>query len=167
DTNVHGDEGTNSLRLSFVDQSGRNLNTVQNEVFQSSLGDYFVHLSPTDMRMTSLTRSVMLRKGSHLGTQLVMCPNGSFIGGALAQANMLKRFKNLEADYGKLAETHAECKEIVRKLVDARFALEHNLRLYLDMSERFKKVKDEHSGCTVRLQMLEGQNSELSQVNKD
>ncbi|GJR22199.1 hypothetical protein Tco_0970726 [Tanacetum coccineum] len=77
---------------------------------------------------------------------------------------MLKGFKNPKADYVKLDETHAKCEETVRKPVDARLALEHNLRLYLDMSERFKKVKDEHSGCTVRLQMLEGQNSELSQL---
>nr|GEX72784.1 hypothetical protein [Tanacetum cinerariifolium] len=49
--------------------------------------------------------------------------------GALAQADMLKRFKNLQADYNSLAETHADY------------------------------------GDTV--QLLEGQKSELSQVNKD
>ncbi|GJR22200.1 hypothetical protein Tco_0970727 [Tanacetum coccineum] len=57
DTDVYGDEGTNSLRLSFIDQSGRNLNTVQTEVFQSSPGDHSVYPSPTDTRMASLTRS--------------------------------------------------------------------------------------------------------------
>nr|GEY88673.1 hypothetical protein [Tanacetum cinerariifolium] len=42
-----------------------------------------------------------------------------------------------------------------------------SLRLYLEMSERFKKLKNDHAGCTEQVQLLEGQNSELSQVNKD
>nr|GEW07405.1 hypothetical protein [Tanacetum cinerariifolium] len=149
DTDVRGDEGTNSLRLgSFVDQSGRNLNTIQTEVFQSSPGDHFVHPNPTDTRIDSLTRSV---------------PRGNIEEGESSQspayyADMLERFENLQADYDKLAETHAECEEAVQKLVDARLALEHNSRLYLDMSEQFKKVKDEHASCTERLQMLEDRN---------
>ncbi|GJX46751.1 hypothetical protein Tco_0271941 [Tanacetum coccineum] len=57
-TDARDDEETNSLRLgSFVDQSGRNLTLVQTEVFQSSLGNHYVHPSPTVERTTSPTRS--------------------------------------------------------------------------------------------------------------
>nr|GEV76233.1 hypothetical protein [Tanacetum cinerariifolium] len=35
------------------------------------------------------------------------------------------------------------------------------------MSERFKKIKNDHAGCSEQVQLLEGQKSELSQVNKD
>ncbi|GKA46234.1 hypothetical protein Tco_0739117, partial [Tanacetum coccineum] len=87
--------------------------------------------------------------------------------GALAQANMLERFENLQADYDKLAKTHAGCEDIVRQLIDARAVSQQNSKLYLEMSERFKKVKNDHAGCTEKIQLLEDRNSELSQVNKN
>ncbi|GJW99390.1 hypothetical protein Tco_0183304 [Tanacetum coccineum] len=87
--------------------------------------------------------------------------------GALAQTDMLERFKNLQADYDKLAETHADCENTVRQLIDDREASQQNSRLYLEMSERFKKVKNDHAGCAEKIQLLEDRNSELSRANKD
>nr|GEX53497.1 hypothetical protein [Tanacetum cinerariifolium]GEX53669.1 hypothetical protein [Tanacetum cinerariifolium] len=49
-----------------------------------------------------------------------------------------QRFENLQADYNSLAKTHADCGDT-----------------------------NDHAGCTEQFQLLEGQNSELSQVNKD
>ncbi|GKC15783.1 hypothetical protein Tco_1012565, partial [Tanacetum coccineum] len=65
--------------------------------------------------------------------------------GAMAQTDMLERFENLLANYDSLAETHVECSEIVRKLVDARLSLEHNAKLYMDAINRLRAVKEEHS----------------------
>ncbi|GJT99349.1 anaphase-promoting complex subunit 10 [Tanacetum coccineum] len=95
---AHGDEGTNTHRLGpLVDQPGGNLTTV------------------------------MLRKASHLGTMLTMCPNAQKDSNALNNANALER---------------------------AWFAV-------------FKKLKNDHAGCTEKIQLLEDRNSELSNINKD
>ncbi|GJY55918.1 hypothetical protein Tco_0455033 [Tanacetum coccineum] len=58
-------------------------------------------------------------------------------------------------------------KETVGKLIQARVDLKHNAKLYNDMVERYRKVRDEHSGCAEKLRVVEDQNSELSRVNKD
>nr|GEV56681.1 hypothetical protein [Tanacetum cinerariifolium] len=87
--------------------------------------------------------------------------------GALAQTDILKRFKNLQAYYDQLIETHSEYGKTVKKLVLARLDLEHNSNLYINMADWYKMVKSEHDGCTKKLEVLENQNSELSQVNKD
>ncbi|GJY05342.1 hypothetical protein Tco_0371282 [Tanacetum coccineum] len=63
---------------------------------------------------------------------------------AMAQANNLERFENLQDDYTKLAEAHRECSDTVRKLVTARQDLEHNVKLYTDMTDRYKGLKEEH-----------------------
>nr|GEV94386.1 hypothetical protein [Tanacetum cinerariifolium] len=65
------------------------------------------------------------------------------------------------------SKTYAECGDTVRQLLEARETSQQSLRLYLEMSEWFKKLKNDHSGFTKQVQLLEGQISELSQVNKD
>ncbi|GJR39388.1 retrovirus-related pol polyprotein from transposon TNT 1-94 [Tanacetum coccineum] len=87
--------------------------------------------------------------------------------GAMAQTDMLERFENLLADYDALAETHSECSETVRKLVDARLDLEHNAKLYTDAMNRYKTVKEEHAGCGQRIQILENEKNYLSAANHD
>nr|GEV94385.1 hypothetical protein [Tanacetum cinerariifolium] len=87
--------------------------------------------------------------------------------GALAQADIIKRFKNLQTDYNSLTKTHAECGDTVRQLLEARETSQQSLRLYLEMSEWFKKLKNDHASCTKQVQLLKGQISELSHVNKD
>ncbi|GKG45422.1 hypothetical protein Tco_0495500, partial [Tanacetum coccineum] len=49
--------------------------------------------------------------------------------GAMAQTKNLERFENLQDDYGKLAKTHGECSDTIRKLVTTRQDLEQNARL--------------------------------------
>nr|GEW36315.1 hypothetical protein [Tanacetum cinerariifolium] len=89
--------------------------------------------------------------------------------GALAQADMLERFENLHADYNSLAETHAECGNTVWRLLEAREASQQSSRLYLEMSEWFKKPKNDHAGCTEQIQLLRGlkrkRDSSLSLAN--
>ncbi|GJW63018.1 hypothetical protein Tco_0114902 [Tanacetum coccineum] len=75
--------------------------------------------------------------------------------GAMAHTDMLERFENLLADYDSLAETHAECSEMVWKLVDARLDLEHNAKLYMDVINRLRAVKEEHAAA--RIQSLESE----------
>ncbi|GJR56643.1 hypothetical protein Tco_1407164 [Tanacetum coccineum] len=70
-------------------------------------------------------------------------------------------------DYGKLAETHGECSNIVLKLVTARQDLEQNARLYTNMSDHYKGLKEEHQGCNDRFQVLEKEKNELSMTNRD
>ncbi|GJX35973.1 hypothetical protein Tco_0247530 [Tanacetum coccineum] len=91
----------------------------------------------------------------------------SLARGALAQTDILERFEHLQAEFDRLAKTHADCGDTVRQLVDAREASRQSLRLYLEMAERFKKVKNDHASCTKKIQLLEDQNGELSQANKD
>ncbi|GKB61790.1 hypothetical protein Tco_0917976 [Tanacetum coccineum] len=91
----------------------------------------------------------------------------SLAQGALAQTDILKRFEHLQANFDRLAETHSECGETVRKLVQARLDLAHSSHLYTTLSNQCKIVKSEHEGCAGKLEVLESRNSELSQVNKD
>nr|GEX27905.1 hypothetical protein [Tanacetum cinerariifolium] len=113
--------------------------------------------------------------------------------GALAQADILERFENLQADYNSLAETRGVIGSGYRvlsgrvesdfcfkkltcnptrlgfglsgsggiRLLEAREALQQSSRLYLEMSERFKKLKNDHAGCIEQVRLLEGQNSEF------
>ncbi|GJV76787.1 hypothetical protein Tco_1508371 [Tanacetum coccineum] len=136
-------EETNSLRLgSLVDQSGGNLNIVHTEVLQSSSSNHSAHPSPTAERRTSPVRSPLQ------GTQEE--------SNALNNANALER-SWFSLARGALAQTN----------ILEREALRQSLRLYLEMAERFKKVKNDHASCTKKIQLLEDQNIELSQANKD
>nr|GEZ24383.1 putative reverse transcriptase domain-containing protein [Tanacetum cinerariifolium] len=184
----HHDSANHSVH---EDQTARNLTLVLTEVLQSFPNNHIVHHSSIAKRTTSPTRLSVLGAHAHEGEssrgQAYYVP-GWFIywrcrvdnpmwcrelmihlvpsaaqkesnaldnpialerawfalgWGALAQSDILERFKNLQADYNSLAETHRECKDT------------------------FKKLKNDHVGRTEKVQLLEGQNSELSQVNKD
>nr|GEU65187.1 hypothetical protein [Tanacetum cinerariifolium] len=87
--------------------------------------------------------------------------------GAMAQTDILKRFENLQDDYTRLAETHVKCSDTVKKLVTAWHDLEHNAKLYTDMANRYKGLKEEHSGCDQKLKALEQEKNELSVVIRD
>nr|GEX29399.1 hypothetical protein [Tanacetum cinerariifolium] len=72
--------------------------------------------------------------------------------GALAQADMLERFENLQANYNSLAETHADCGDTIRQLLKAREASQQSLRLYLEMSEREERSKEDLLALMSRLE---------------
>nr|GEV39290.1 hypothetical protein [Tanacetum cinerariifolium] len=78
----------------------------------------------------------------------------SLVRGALAQTDILERFKHLQGEFDKLVETHAKCREIVGKLVQARLDLAYGSYLYTTLSERHKAVKNEHEGCVGKLEAL-------------
>ncbi|GKC03470.1 hypothetical protein Tco_0995080 [Tanacetum coccineum] len=80
---------------------------------------------------------------------------------------MLERFENLLADYDNLAEAHAECSEMVRKLVTTRLNLEHNAKLYTDAINRLRTIREEHVGCGQKIQILEKEKNNLSSTNHD
>ncbi|GKF77339.1 hypothetical protein Tco_0229809, partial [Tanacetum coccineum] len=52
---------------------------------------------------------------------------------------MLERFENLLADYDNLVEAHAECPEMVRKLVTTRQDLEHNAARIVSLVAKLAK----------------------------
>ncbi|GJY91294.1 hypothetical protein Tco_0506490, partial [Tanacetum coccineum] len=87
----------------------------------------------------------------------------SLAQGALAQTDILERFENLQADFGKLAESHAECGDLDGKLVQARLDVKHSSDLYNSMSDLFKAFRSGHKGCAGKLEALENRNRELSQ----
>nr|GEW73935.1 hypothetical protein [Tanacetum cinerariifolium] len=87
--------------------------------------------------------------------------------GVMAQTDMLDRFENLLADYDELAETHFECSEIVRNLVDARLDMEHNAKLYNNAISRYHMLKEEHTRCGQKVKSLEEERNSLSVVNRD
>ncbi|GJX44438.1 hypothetical protein Tco_0261114 [Tanacetum coccineum] len=193
DTNVHEDEETNSLRLgSFVDESVRNLTLAQTEVFQSSpdahvdegessrhqayyVPEWFIHQRCL-LYMPMWCRELMVhlvppaaREESNALTNATALERAWFaLGrGALSHEDIQERFENLQADYNSLSETHSECTDTVRKLVQARLDLAHSSHLYTNLADRYKVVKSEHENCTEKLEVLENRNRELSQVNKD
>ncbi|GJZ26900.1 hypothetical protein Tco_0571153 [Tanacetum coccineum] len=73
--------------------------------------------------------------------------------GAMAQTDMLERFENLLADYDALAETYAECSEMVQEYVAARVDLEHNAKLYIDAINCIRVVNKEHTGCGQKAEL--------------
>ncbi|GKC30899.1 hypothetical protein Tco_1038193 [Tanacetum coccineum] len=91
----------------------------------------------------------------------------SLARGALAQTDILERFENLQANFDELAESHAECGDLVGKLVQARLDVQHSSGLYNSLSDRFKAFRSAHEGCARRLEASKNRNRELSQVNKD
>nr|GEV03957.1 hypothetical protein [Tanacetum cinerariifolium] len=81
--------------------------------------------------------------------------------------DIFKRFENLQADFGRLAESHTKCGDMAEKLVQARLDLAHSSHLYTSLSDRYKAFKNDHEGCAGKLKGLENHNRELSQANKD
>nr|GEZ11870.1 hypothetical protein [Tanacetum cinerariifolium] len=84
--------------------------------------------------------------------------------GSIAQTDILKRFENLQTDFKKLTESHAECGDLSGKLIQARLDLTHNTHLYTSLSDWHKALKNEHEGCAGKLEGLENRNRELSQA---
>ncbi|GJY13565.1 hypothetical protein Tco_0382874 [Tanacetum coccineum] len=91
----------------------------------------------------------------------------SLARGAMDQTDILKRFENLQDDYNRLANAHAECLDTVWKLVTARQDLKHNARLYTDVINCYKELKEEHAGCEQIVKLLEDERNNLSVVNID
>nr|GEX09191.1 hypothetical protein [Tanacetum cinerariifolium] len=162
---------TNNLRLgSFVDQTGKDLNAGTTEECESSCSQalYVPNWTiPRRCRVDSLMwcRELMV----HLAPPMTHEESN-----ALSNAVALERAwfnlaqgENLQDDYDKLVEVHAEYEMPVRKLVTARVDLEHNAKLYTDMAGGYKRVKEEHEGCVNKLQVLEEERNELSHTNKD
>ncbi|GKE22571.1 hypothetical protein Tco_1434083, partial [Tanacetum coccineum] len=87
--------------------------------------------------------------------------------GAMAQTNMLERFENLLDDCDMFVETHSECSETIRKLVDTRLDLDHNAKLYTNAVSRHHALKEEHMGCEQKVKALEEERNNLSVVNRD
>ncbi|GJT94135.1 hypothetical protein Tco_1082980 [Tanacetum coccineum] len=86
----------------------------------------------------------------------------SLARGALSQTDILERFEHLQTDFDRLVEEHAGCEDTIRQLVSTRELSQQNFRLYLDISERFRKYKNDHANCPDRIRLLEDQNNELS-----
>ncbi|GKC04412.1 hypothetical protein Tco_0996022, partial [Tanacetum coccineum] len=188
----HDDERTDTLRLGTSGgQSGRVLVDTTTEVVQSSPGnidegesswgrafympdwsihrrcrldtpewcrELMVHLAP----LAAQEESNALNNATALERAWF-----SLSRGALAQTEILERFEQIQASFDELAETHAGCEDTVRQLLDAREISQLNSRLYLDVSERFRKFKNDHAGCPDRIRFLEDRNNELSQVNNE
>nr|GEY10909.1 hypothetical protein [Tanacetum cinerariifolium] len=91
----------------------------------------------------------------------------SLARGSISHTDILKRFENLQTDFKKLAESHAECGDLSGKLVQARLDLTHNTHLYTSLFDRYKALKNEHEGCAGKLEGLENRKRELSQANMD
>ncbi|GKA56075.1 hypothetical protein Tco_0755147 [Tanacetum coccineum] len=102
--------------------------------------ELMVHLAPlaTQEESNALTNDVSLQRAWF-----------SLARGAMAQTNILERLENLLADYDTLADTHAECSKMVRKLVTAREDLEHNAKLYTDAINLYR--------AAARIQSLEAE----------
>nr|GEW81051.1 hypothetical protein [Tanacetum cinerariifolium] len=81
--------------------------------------------------------------------------------------DVLERFENLQANFGRLVESHAECKDMAGKLIQARLDLDHSSHLYTSLSDQYKAFKSNHEGYVGKLEGLENHNRELAHVNKD
>nr|GEW33880.1 putative reverse transcriptase domain-containing protein [Tanacetum cinerariifolium] len=180
-------EETNSLRLgSFVNQFRRDLNVDKIEVFLSSQAGHSAHHSPAARKTLSQPRTIL--HGLHANEELMvhLAPSAaqeesndltnpialerawfSLARWAMAQTDILERFENLQDDYTKLVEAYGECSNTVRKLVTARQDLEHNVKLYTDMADHYKGLKEDHVGCVDQFQELEKEKNEFSSISKD
>ncbi|GJY30340.1 hypothetical protein Tco_0413835 [Tanacetum coccineum] len=164
---AHDDnEETNSLRLgSFVDQSGRDLNADKTEVFLSSLAGHSAHHSPAAEKIPSPPKAILQEASS------VDLPHFEWRSGELMvhlaplaaqeESNALTNVVDLERAWFSLARGALAQTDILE-----RVDLEHNAKLYNDITNQYKKVKEEHTGCANRLQVLEKEKNELSKVNR-
>nr|GEV49880.1 hypothetical protein [Tanacetum cinerariifolium] len=177
----HHDEETDDLNLgSSGEQSGRALTLVNTEVIQPSPKCQRVNQCPivdrvaTPLRTATQGDNAEAGESSREGALYVpgwsihrRCRVDNLMWGSLAQTDILKRFKNLQTDFDRLAESHAECGDLVGKLVQARLDLTYSSHLYTSLSDRHKTLKNEHEGCAGKLEGLENHNRELSQANRD
>ncbi|GJQ91874.1 hypothetical protein Tco_0003013 [Tanacetum coccineum] len=105
-------------------------------------------------------------------------PSQGFSNGAsLSQTQEILAGQNLEeSPPAAQVESNALTNEValqrpwfktIRKLVTARQDLEHNARLYTNMANLYKGLKEEHVGCEKKVKALEGERNDLTVVNKD
>ncbi|GKA51914.1 hypothetical protein Tco_0745110 [Tanacetum coccineum] len=127
---------------SFVNQYGRDLNADKTKVFLSSLAGHSTHHSPAARKILSQPRTILHGESSH--SQDVYVPKWaiprrcmltlywcrraySLARWAMAQADILERFENLQDDYTKLEPRLIGNALILSgKLYTARQELEHN-----------------------------------------
>nr|GEV13689.1 hypothetical protein [Tanacetum cinerariifolium] len=86
----------------------------------------------------------------------------SLARGALAQTNIFERFEHLQGEFDKLAETHAECGKIVRKLVQASQNDEPS-QANRDQASRIRQLEDELARKDSALVYAERLNAERAQ----
>nr|GEW15126.1 hypothetical protein [Tanacetum cinerariifolium] len=117
----------------------------ENQSLYDSHHDSANHSGHEDQTIRNLTlvptEVLMLMRVSGLEIKLITCQSGSFTEGAVWTT--------------------------LCGLLEARKASQQSSRPYLEIFKRFKKLKNDHAGCTEQVQLLKGQNSELSPVNKD
>nr|GEY84918.1 hypothetical protein [Tanacetum cinerariifolium] len=150
DQSFHASDHDSANHSVHKDQTKRNLTIVLTEVLQTSSGDHSVHHSLTVERTTSPAR--LSAQGAH-GDEAQEESNALdnytaferawFALGrrALAQADMLKRFENLQADYNSLAKTHADSGDTIRQLLEAREASELS-HVNKDQALKIKELED-------------------------
>ncbi|GJS24963.1 hypothetical protein Tco_0453595 [Tanacetum coccineum] len=172
------DEETDTLWLrTSRGQSGKVLTNADTEVVRPSLVHHSAHHSPPVTQMVSPLRSIQIGNVDeawfrellvHLAPPAAQEESNalnnataldralfSLARGALAQNDILERFEHLQTDFDRLAEEHAGCEDTVRQLASARELSQQNSRLYLDISERFRKFKNDHANCPDRFRLLE------------
>ncbi|GKA18453.1 hypothetical protein Tco_0698368 [Tanacetum coccineum] len=124
------------------------------------------HHSPPVTQMASLMRSIQrgnVDEGKSSRGRALYVPDWSWhrrcrldtLAWALAQTDILERFEHLQTDFDRLAEEHAGCEDTIRQFVSARELSQQDSRLYLDISERFRKFKNDHANCPNRIRLLE------------
>ncbi|GKB82274.1 hypothetical protein Tco_0949169 [Tanacetum coccineum] len=134
--------------ISFVNQTRRPLNAKKEEVFLSSPSStrHSVHYSPSFVKTLSQSgrnlRGMHYDEGESYHFGGIYVPEWSIPRRCRVDSPMW--FENLQDDYGKLAKTHGECSDTIQKLVTARQDLEQNARLYTNMSDHYKGLKEEH-----------------------
>nr|GEX62011.1 hypothetical protein [Tanacetum cinerariifolium] len=108
----HHDEEIDNLNLgSSDDQARRDLTLVNTEVIQPSLESQHVNRGPTVL-MLRWEESNALNNATALERAWFSLARGS-----LAQTDILERFENLQTDFDRLVESHAECGDLTGKLL--------------------------------------------------
>ncbi|GJS69604.1 hypothetical protein Tco_0702445 [Tanacetum coccineum] len=123
----------------FVNQSGKTLNADNMEVFLSfqSLALYSTHRTPS--REETLSNPIEIPRAQEESNAL---PN---------PIALEKAWFNV--DRGAMDQTNI----LERKLVTARQDLEHNAKLYTDMANHYKGLKEEHAGCSEKFKELDAE----------
>nr|GEZ07177.1 hypothetical protein [Tanacetum cinerariifolium] len=180
DQSLHASHHDSANHSVHEDQTKRNLTIVPTKVLQTSPGDYSVHRSLTAERTTSPARlSAQGAYGDEAQEESNALENSTTLErawfalgrGALAQADMLERFKNLQADYNSLAETHADYGDTVRQLLEAREASHQSQKSELsqvnkDQALKIKELEDTLARKYSALVYAERINAERAQEKK-
>nr|GEW46453.1 transposase (putative), gypsy type [Tanacetum cinerariifolium] len=123
-SDTHVNEEMDTLRLGTSgDQSERAMMNVNTEVVQPPPMHRPARHSPTATRSASPSRSIQraTQEESNALNNATALERAwfSLVRGALAQTEILERFKHLQTYFDQLAEAHSECGETVGKLVQA------------------------------------------------